>query len=202
MPVSTGGVFAKTKYELNTPDIQLLFAPASYESVNVGTAKLEKLNGMTCGVTQLRPTSKGWVKIISNNSTTPPEIQPNYLDNDFDQEILVDGIKLVRKIFSSSPLNNYCDEETLPGKMIKSDYQILEYAKKNGSTIYHPIGTLRMGNDKNSVVDTKLRLRGVKNLRVIDASIMPEMVSGNTYAATNMIAEKGSDLILKDLEKF
>ena len=85
----------------------------------------------------------------------------------------------------------------MPGKVYNNYDKILDYAQKNGSTIYHPIGTCRMGNDENAVVDLKLRLKGLKNLRVIDASIMPEMVSGNTYAATNMIAEKGSDLILK-----
>ena len=196
-PVSTGAVFAKTRSELSTPNVQLLFAPASYESVNVGTAKLEKLNGMTCGISQLRPASKGWVKITSNKSNIPPEIQPNYLDNNFDQRTVVEGITLVRKIFSSPPLNQYCVEETLPGKVYNNYDKILDYAQKNGSTIYHPIGTCRMGNDENAVVDLKLRLKGLKNLRVIDASIMPEMVSGNTYAATNMIAEKGSDLILK-----
>ncbi len=197
-PVSTGAVFAKTKSELGTPDIQMLFAPASYQSVNVGTAKLENQPGMTCGVSQLRPTSKGWVKIVSKDSNIPPEIQPNYLNNEFDQKTFVDGIKLVRQIFSSFPLNQYCDYETLPGENINSDNELLEYIKKNGSTIYHPIGTCRMGNDKNSVVDLNLKVNGIKNLRVVDASIMPEMVSGNTYAATNMIAEKGSDLILND----
>ena len=176
----------------------MLFAPASYQSVNVGTAKLEKLPGMTCGVTQLRPASKGWVKAVSNKAIDPPEIQPNYLDNEFDKQTIVEGIKLVRKFFSSSPLKEYCIEETIPGKHISSDEQLLNYAQKNGSTIYHPIGTCRMGSDQSAVVDLRLKVNGVKNLRIIDASIMPEMVSGNTYAATNMIAEKGSDFILKN----
>ena len=197
-PVSTGAAFAKTSKEMSSPNVQLLFAPASYESVNVGTAKLEKMSGMTCGVTQLRPTSKGWVKITSTKSNIPPEIQPNYLQNNFDQQTVVEGIKLVREIFSSYPINQYCVEEILPGKGFDNFKKILDYAQKNGSTIYHPIGTCRMGNDENSVVDTKLKLKGINNLRVIDASVMPEMVSGNTYAATNMIAEKGSDLILKE----
>ena len=197
-PVSSAGVFAKTKRELENPNVQMLFAPASYQSVNVGTAKLEKLPGMTCGVTQLRPASKGWVKAVSNKAIDPPEIQPNYLDNEFDKQTIVEGIKLVRKFFSSSPLKDYCIEETIPGKNISSDEQLLNYAQKNGSTIYHPIGTCRMGSDQSAVVDLRLKVNGVKNLRIIDASIMPEMVSGNTYAATNMIAEKGSDFILKN----
>ena len=196
-PVSTGAVFAKTRKELSNPNVQLLFAPASYDSVNVGTAELEKLSGMTCGITQLRPTSKGWVKITSAKSNTAPEIQPNYLNNSYDQQTIVEGIKLVRKIFSSPPLSQYCVEETLPGKSFDNYDKILTYAQNNGSTIYHPIGTCRMGNDKSSVVDLNLKFNGVDNLRVIDASIMPEMVSGNTYAATNMIAEKGSEIILK-----
>ncbi len=198
-PVSSAGVFAKTKSELQNPNVQMLFAPASYQSVNVGTAKLERLPGMTCGVTQLRPASKGWVKAISNLSNVPPEIQPNYLDNEFDKQTIVEGIKLVRKFFSSSPINQYCVKEINPGEIIATDNQLLNYALENGSTIYHPIGTCRMGNDEKSVVDLTLKVRGIKNLRIIDASIMPEMVSGNTYAATNMIAEKGSDCILKEL---
>ena len=197
-PVSSGAAFAKTSKELSNPNIQLLFAPASYESVNVGTAKLEKLSGMTCGVSQLRPTSKGWVKITSTQTNISPEIQPNYLENNFDQQTIVEGIRLVRKIFSSSPLNQFCVEETLPGKSFNNYHKILDYAQKNGSTIYHPIGTCRMGNDKSAVVNLNLKFNGIDNLRIIDASIMPEMVSGNTYAATNMIAEKGSDYILKE----
>ncbi len=199
-PVSTAGVFAKTRDELKTPDIQMLFAPASYQSENVGTSRLENLDGITCGITQLRPTSKGFVEIKTNNIYKSPKIDPNYLDNKYDQETLVSGVKLVRKIFASEPLNKVCSYETIPGSRIKSDENIIEYAKNYGSTVYHPIGTCRMGIDPNSVVDLNLKLRGISNFRVIDASIMPEMVSGNTYAATNMIAEKGSDLILNSLK--
>ncbi len=200
IPVSTGAAFAKTRKELFTPNIQLLFAPASYDNVNVGTSKLEKLNGMTCGISQLRPTSKGWVKIVSKHSDISPEIQPNYLENTFDQETLVEGISLVRKIFSNSPLNKYCVKETLPGENYNTYNELLNYAKNNGSTIYHPIGTCRMGNDRKAVVDLNLKFNGINNLRIIDASIMPEMISGNTYAATNMIAEKGSEIIVRELK--
>ena len=198
-PVSTAGVFAKTKKELSSPDIQMLFAPASFENENVGTSGLERLDGITCGITQLRPSSKGYVEIKSNNIYDAPIINPKYLDNDFDKETLINGVKLVRKIYSSKPLANFCIKETIPGKKVSTDDEIIEYARKFGSTVYHPIGTCRMGNDSNSVVDLNLKVRGIENLRVIDASIMPEMVSGNTYAATNMIAEKGSDLILSSI---
>ena len=198
-PVSTAGVFAKTKKELISPDIQMLFAPASFENENVGTSGLENLDGITCGITQLRPSSKGYVEIRSNNIYDSPIINPKYLDNDFDKETLINGVKLVRKIYSSKPLANFCKKETIPGKKVSTDDEIIEYARKFGSTVYHPIGTCRMGNDSNSVVDLNLKVRGIENLRVIDASIMPEMVSGNTYAATNMIAEKGSDLILNSI---
>ena len=177
----------------------MLFAPASFENENAGTSGLERLDGITCGITQLRPSSRGYVEIKSNNIYEPPIINPKYLDNDFDKETLINGVKLVRKIYSSKPLSNFCEEETIPGKQISTDDQIIDYARKFGSTVYHPIGTCRMGNDPNSVVDLDLKVRGIKNLRVIDASIMPEMVSGNTYAATNMIAEKGSDLILNSI---
>ncbi len=198
-PVSTAGVFAKTKKELSSPDIQMLFAPASFENENAGTSGLERLDGITCGITQLRPSSKGYVEIKSNNIYEPPIINPKYLDNDFDKETLINGVKLVRKICSSKPISDFCREETIPGKQISTNDQIIDYARKFGSTVYHPIGTCRMGNDPNSVVDLDLKVRGIKNLRVIDASIMPDMVSGNTYAATNMIAEKGSDLILSSI---
>ena len=177
----------------------MLFAPASFENENVGTSGLERLDGITCGITQLRPSSRGYVEIKSNNIYEPPIINPKYLNNDFDKKTLINGVKLVRKIYSSKPLSDFCVEETIPGKQISTDDQIIDYARKFGSTVYHPIGTCRMWNDPNSVVDLDLKVRGIKNLRVIDASIMPEMVSGNTYAATNMIAEKGSDLILNSI---
>jgi len=196
-PVSTAGVFAKTKNELKSPDVQMLFAPASFQNQNAGTAGLEYVDGITCGITQLRPSSKGFVHIKSKNIYVAPKIDPNYLDNAFDRDTLVEGVNLVRKIFSSKPISDYCKFETLPGSKISSYDQIIDYARKFGSTVYHPIGTCRMGDDPYAVVDLNLKVKGIKNIRVIDASIMPEMVSGNTYAATNMIAEKGSDIVIK-----
>ena len=141
------------------------------------------------------------IEEIKSSEVDQSEIEaylPAIMDElqDFDKETLINGVKLVRKIYSSKPLSDFCEEETIPGKQISTDDQIIDYARKFGSTVYHPIGTCRMGNDPNSVVDLDLKVRGIKNLRVIDASIMPSMLSANLNAGTMMIAEKGADLIL------
>lgn len=195
MSPAHGGAFARTRPELATPDVQLFFAPASYESGKVGRAALERVPGMTCGCTQLRPESRGWVRITSSDPSAQPEIQPNYLADPLDRETLLSGLRLVRKIFAAPPLARYCVSETFPGTAAESDKQLRAHARDSGSTIYHPIGSCRMGIDPLAVVDPELKVVGIKGLRVADASIMPTMPSGNTYAATIMVAEKAADLI-------
>ena len=179
------------------PDVQLLFAPASFERGKMGQAAMERLPGLTCGVQQLRPHSRGHVRIASNDPFAAPEIQPNYMADERDVEALLGGIKYVRRLFGAAPLSTYIESETWPGTDATNDQALIDFARNTGSTVYHPVGTCRMGTGSDAPVDpATLRVKGLDALRVIDASVMPSMISGNTYATTIMIAEKGAELVL------
>jgi choline dehydrogenase len=194
-----GGAFARTRPELATPDVQFFFAPASYAAGAFGRADLEREPGMTCGAIQARPESRGWVRALSPDPREAPEIQPNYLTDPLDRATIVAGLKLARRFFATEPLSGYVAGEIFPGPACADDEALLAHARATGATTYHPVGTCRMGADPDAVTDpATLRVRGLDGLRVIDASVMPHMVSANTYAATNMIAEKGADLVLAD----
>jgi choline dehydrogenase len=152
---------------------------------------------MTLGASQLRPESRGHVKALSNDPTVKPEIQPNYLAEQTDRDAIVSAMKYLRRLLQTKPLSDYVIEETLPGPAVQSDEQWLAHVRATGSTTFHPIGSCKMGIDPMAVVDPlTMKVIGLDGLRVADASVMPVMVSGNTYAATNMIAEKASDAIL------
>jgi len=197
MSPAHGAAFARTRPELATPDVQFFFAPASYDSGAFGRTALEREPGMTCGAMQSRPESRGWVRALSPDPAQAPEIQPNYLTDALDCETIVAGLRLVRKFFATPPLARYVAGETLPGPQAESDEALLEHARDSGSTTYHPVGSCRMGIGPDAVTDpASLRVLGLDGLRVIDASVMPHMVSANTYAAANMIAEKGADFAL------
>ena len=198
MSPAHAGAFLRTRPELATPDMQLFFSPASFEGGRPGQAPLEREPGMTCGSSQLRPESRGWVRARSADPTAAPEIQPNYLADPLDRSTLIAGMRAVRRIFAQPDLAGFCELETLPGEAAQSDDELLAYARETGSTIYHPIGSCKMGMDPMAVVDQRLRVAGIEGLRVVDASIMPTMPSGNTYAATIMVAEKGADMVLAD----
>ena len=176
-----------------TPDVQLAFAPASYVEGQLGV--LDDFPGMTCGVWQHRPASRGSIHMASTDPEVQPRIRPNYLSDSIDQETLVAGLRKARELFSQPALAKYVDIETLPGPDVKADNEILDFARRTGSTVYHPIGTCKMGTDPMAVVDPELRMHGLAGLRVVDASIMPLMPSANTNAAVLMIAEKAADLI-------
>ncbi len=182
-------------------DIQMTFTPASYPEGN--QAGLDKKPGFSIAVWQQRPESHGWVKIRSNDPLDKPIIQPNYLSHPEDQKVCVAGIRLARKLMHSKPLSEYLDEELYPGKSIGNNYdELLEIARERGLTCYHQMGTCKMGpeSDKTAVVNNKLKVYGISNLRVIDASIMPTMLSANLNAGAIMIGEKGSDMILGENE--
>ena len=191
------GAFLKSSPEIDLPDLQFVFTPASYTEGMIG--KLQNTPGITCGVWQSRPHSRGYVKAISNDINAPPLIQPNYLKEQIDQDLMIEGVKRCRALLKTSNINEISLRENLPGKDIKTDKEILDYIRNNGGTVYHAIGSCRMGIDNNAVVNSELKVNGIQNLRIVDASIMPTMPSGNTNAATMMIAEKASDLIKKDL---
>jgi choline dehydrogenase len=191
----TSGAFFKTNPRLATPDIQIHFLPFSTDKMG---EKLHPFSGFTASVCQLRPESRGSLRIKSADPAAPPEIRINYLASDVDRATNVEGLKILRRILHARALAPYVVEEVDPGDKITSDEALLAYCRARGTTIYHPTSTCRMGNDPLAVVDQRLRVRGLDGLRVIDASVMPDLVSGNTNAPVIMIAEKASDMILHD----
>jgi choline dehydrogenase len=191
----TSGAFFKTSPRLASPDIQIHFIPFSTDRMG---EKLHPFSGFTASVCQLRPESRGSLKIRSADPAAPPEIRINYLATETDRAAFIDGIKTLRRILAAPALKPYSVEEVYPGAKAATDEDLLDYCRKTGSTVYHPTSTCRMGNDSLAVVDQRLRVRGIEGLRVVDASVMPDLMSGNTNAPTIMIAEKASDMILED----
>jgi choline dehydrogenase len=195
-------VFCKSRPDLVSPDIQFHVLPATMDVdklVNQQKMELEGQPGLTIAPCQVRPESRGTIRIKSSDPTVYPSIQPNYLSDPLDQEVAVASLKWGRRIASQPALQAYIDHEMAPGEALNSDAMLLEYARMAGSTIYHPVGTCQMGHGPAAVVDPQLRVHGVQGLRVVDASVMPRLVSGNTNAPTIMIAEKAADMILGKL---
>ncbi|EKF44268.1 glucose-methanol-choline oxidoreductase [Nitratireductor indicus C115] len=190
--------FVRTREGLEGPDVQFFFMHASY--ANAAERKLDRFPGMTLGVTQLRPESRGTIHIVSPDPARQPAIRPNFLATAEDRRAMVEGMKIGRTVMEQAPMDAFRVREMSPGKDCVSEEDWLDFARRNGQTIYHTAGTCRMGGeaDPECVVDARLRVRGIKGLRIIDASVMPEMVSGNTQAAVMMIADKGADLVLAD----
>lgn len=188
--------FWKSREELDVPDIQMMFTPGSYMKGIPGL--LDDFPGLTLGFYQERPESRGYVRARSANPLDDPIIQPNYLAAEKDRVVAVDSIRLIRRIFAHRHLASYIEAEIAPGPSAASDEELLDFARQNGSTAYHLSGTCKMGatSDQTAVVDEQLRVIGIDGLRVVDCSIMPTVVSGNTGATALMIGAKGSDMIL------
>ena len=188
-------VFWKSWAGLDAPDLQCVFTPGSYQQGR--TYILDDYPGMTAGAWPHRPESTGHVHARSTDPFIDPVIQPNYLADPIDRRVTLGGIRLVRRLLATPELAPYVDRETLPGPDVKTDDELLDYARANGTTCYHLIGTARMGpaTDPSAVVGDDLLVHGMQGLRVVDASVMPNMPSANTYATTLMIAERGADLI-------
>ncbi|MDX1431153.1 MAG: choline dehydrogenase [Gammaproteobacteria bacterium] len=195
MAASLVCVFARTRPELETPDIQFHVQPLSADKPGEG---LHRFSAFTSSVCQLRPESRGSVHARSADPHEHPAIRPNYLATLTDQQVTVAGMKLSRRLAATEALAPFVLEELLPGAAVQGDAALIEHAREVGQTIYHPVGTCKMGSDPRAVVDERLRVRGVASLRVVDASIMPTITSGNTNAPTIMIAEKAADMIADD----
>ena len=188
--------FWKSDEALDAADLQLTFTPASYRR-GVQSA-LEDEPGATVAVWQHRPESRGHVRAKSADPLEKPEIQPNYLADEIDRQVIVDGIRLARRLMRTEPLAPYFAHEALPGDEVRTDVEILDFARGIGTTAFHLAGTCRMGPaaDPEAVVDDRLRVHGIEGLRVADASIMPTITSANTNAAVLMIGEKAADMVL------
>ncbi|HEV8031790.1 MAG TPA: GMC family oxidoreductase N-terminal domain-containing protein [Stellaceae bacterium] len=176
--------------ESATPDVQISFAPGSFKDGQIG--QLEDDPGLTGGPWQMRPLSRGYVEVTSSRPGDPPKINPRYLSEESDRRAIIGGLRFVRRIFNAPALQPYVGEERLPGAQVQSDDELLDYARRNGNTVYHASCTCMMGQHAMSVVDDELRVHGIEGLRVIDASVMPAVTSTNTNAPTIMIAEKGA----------
>jgi choline dehydrogenase len=188
-------VFWKSRPDLSRGDIQVLFTPGSYKEGK--TYALDDFPGMSCGSRQQRPHSAGHVRLRSRDPKVDPIVQPNYLAAAKDQEVLVLALKLARGLMATQAMTPYFVHETVPGPQVATDDEWLDFARRRGGTAYHLVGTCKMGprSDRMAVVDPQLRVHGTENLRVVDASVMPQVPSANTLAATLMVAEKAADLI-------
>ena len=200
MAPSQLGMFARSSAEYATPNLQFHFQPLSLDKWGDG---LHPFGAFTASVCNLRPTSRGRVDLASNDPQAKPRIAPHYLSTEEDRQVAVESIRLVRKIAAQAPLARYHPQEFRPGAQAQSDEALLQAAADLATTIFHPVGTAAMGpaSDARAVLDERLRVRGIDGLRVIDASVMPRITSGNTNSPTIMIAEKGAAMVLEDARR-
>jgi choline dehydrogenase len=197
MAPSQLGCFTRTSPDFETPNVQFHIQPLSLERFG---DPLHSFGAFTVSVCNLRPTSAGFVRLASRDPRAAPSIRPHYLETPEDRQVAIDSIRLARHIVSADPLRRYRPEEYRPGPELQSDAELEKAAGDIGTTIFHPVGTAKMGtrDDPMAVVDERLRVRQIAGLRVIDASVMPKITSGNTAAPTMMIAEKGAEMLLQD----
>lgn len=193
--IQLGGMFARTGDEVDTPDVQFHFGTIS---ADMTAGRPHDFSGFTMSVCQLRPTSRGEVFLHSADPFAAPKARFNYLSTEHDVKTMIAGVRMARRIARSRSLSPYVADEYRPGFHIDSDDEVLGFVREYATTIFHPVGTCRMGPDEASVVDARLRVRGVRGLRVADASIMPVLLSGNTNAGAIVIGEKAADMIKED----
>lgn len=196
-PSTLAHAFVRSRPELETPDIQMFFMPVSYSDAN-NRAKMDPAPGMTVSIYQLRPESVGSIHARSADPYDKPAIRPNFFAVEEDRRVLVAGMRIARDIIAQQPFERYRERELNPGIKSQSDEELIGFCRATSQTAYHPVGTCKMGQDPMAVVDERLRVHGLSGLRVVDASIMPTMVSGNTNGPTIMIAEKGAAMIRED----
>jgi choline dehydrogenase len=193
---SPAALFARTRPELASPDVKCSISPFSAERPQDG---LHRFSGFTMIAYQLRPESRGEIKLKSPDPFDAPAVYPNYLATETDRRTIVAGLKLCRQILATPHMQSFVEVEFQPGSAVESDEELLDYARRRGGTVYHPTSTCKMGNDPMAVVDPELRVHGIEGLRVADASIMPTVVSGNTNAATIVIGERVADMAREKL---
>ncbi|MEQ9124170.1 MAG: GMC oxidoreductase, partial [Alphaproteobacteria bacterium] len=196
--VSSAQVFTFSREGLASPDIQLLFSPASYDPHRFGA--LEREAGMTVACSIARPERRGTIMAQSADPRQAPLIRPNYLSSENDVRVIVEGVRQARRIFAQPAIQAHSVAEILPGPAVRSDDEIAQFARETGNTVYHPVGVCKMGpaDDPSAVVDPRLTVRGMQGLRVVDASIMPAVTTANTNSTAIMIGEKGAAMILED----
>jgi choline dehydrogenase len=198
IPAVSAGCFLRAHPASATPDSQCSISLFSAQTIG---GELHPFPGVTGNCVLLRPESRGYVRIKSADPRDAPAINPNYLSTQKDCETIVAGVAAMRRIFQAPSIARYIAEEIEPGPRCDDDDELLDFIRRRGSTTYHPVGTCRMGQDQKAVVDERLLVRGFTGLRVVDASIMPAVVSGNTNAAAIMIGEKGADMIIEDAKR-
>ena len=194
--INQGGCFMRALPESPTPDIQFHVATLS---ADMAGGKVHPFSGFTFSVCQLRPESRGQIRIRSTDPLQPPSMQPNYLATELDRRTALAGMQAARAIAAAPAMQPYVKREVKPGPLVQSEDDLMEFARNNGATIFHPSGTCAMGPREDDVLDARLRVRGVSGLRVVDCSAMPTLVSGNTNAPAIMMAEKAVDMIREDL---
>jgi choline dehydrogenase len=195
--VTTAQLFCDSREGLASPDLQLLFTPGSTDPLKFG--KLDDKPGMSCVVCVVKPDSRGTIMAALPDPFARPAIRPNALSTRTDELALLSGTRIVRRVFAAPALAQHSSGEIQPGPQLESDADLLAYARRAGNTLYHPVGTCKMGEDPRAVVDSRLRVHGLHGLRVIDASVMPTLTTGNTNAPTIMIAEKGATMIREEM---
>ena len=198
LAASQVAIFTRSGPNVTRPDIQFHMQPLSADKPGEGA---HKFSAFTSSVCQLRPYSRGRIEIRSPDALVYPAIQPNYLSDERDHPVVIGGIKLARRIAAAPSMAQHVVSEFIPGSQFQSDTELLDAARRYSQSIYHPSGTCKMGIDAMAVVDPRLRVHGITGLRVVDCSIMPEIVSGNTNAPAIMIAEKAADMIREDAKK-
>lgn len=190
--------FVKSRPEEEYADLQISFRPMTFQYFPDGTVAVEPEPGVGVSVYQLRPSTTGTVTLRSTNASDPADYTPNFLTNDYDINAVISGIRWIRKIMNSEPISSRIVAEEVPGVGVQSDEEIYNYLVETGNSAHHQAGTCKMGNDSMAVVDERLRVRGLERLRVVDASIMPFVTSGNTNAPSMMIGVKAADMIIQD----
>ena len=193
MAPSQLGAFTRSAPDMTTPDLEYHVQPLSLEKFG---DPLHPFPAFTASVCNLRPGSRGHVRIASKDFLAHPNITPNYLSTQQDQQVAAKALRLTRQIVAAPAMQKYAPQELKPGAHFNSDAELIQAAGEIGTTIFHPVGTCKMGHDAMAVVDSQLRVHGISGLRVIDAAIMPTITSGNTNAPTMMIAEKGAQMVL------